>query len=98
MARKGQKYCLERTFPNPIGPGMAALLTPTSGKGERVVLAAPGPGRPIPEGGRFVDVDQDETGHYYVKPMRTVSKGPIKVSTPAYRKGWEKTFGARGVN
>jgi len=98
MARRGRKYCLEGVFPNPIGPGMATILTPTDARGKRVVLAQPAPGRPIPEGGKYVDVDTDDDGHYFVKEMRTVSKGPIKVSTPAFRKGWKKTFGAKGVN
>lgn len=77
---------------------MASVLSPTNGNGKKVVLAAPEMGRPIPEGGRFVDVDTDDDGHFYVKDMKTVSKGPIKVSTPAYREGWEKTFGSKGVN
>jgi hypothetical protein len=63
-------------------------------KVETGVLSNMEEGKPIPEGSEYVELKArgDEPGLYDV----TLShKGPVRASTPAYRKGYDRIFGGR---
>jgi hypothetical protein len=49
-------------------------------------------GKPVPLGGKLVTLKPDRDGEHFQIDEIDLS-GPARVSTPAYRKGWEQTFG-----
>lgn len=46
----------------------------------------------VPEGASLVSVHHEGDGVYRA---RTIHKGPVRTTSPNYRKGWESIFGAR---
>ena len=55
-------------------------------------------GENMAEGGFFSLEPNGDRGDFKVTPICTqAAKGPAKVSTPAYRDGWDSIFGKRPV-
>jgi hypothetical protein len=84
---------------DPAGGAPVAVLERCGVPGEQVHVAPVESGKTIPLGANIVRVDRTADGeHYEILEERLGGKGPLKISTPAYRKNWEKIFGKNGVN
>ena len=73
-----------------------------SSKPDSEILAVraevPEPGVPVPAGCSLGTFRKTDDGHFVIEDVQTSSSGPPKVSSSAYRSGWEATFGKNGVN
>lgn len=62
---------------------------------ENCILVPGGEGKPIPAGGEYVELAARD-GEPGVYDVTLSHKGPARVSTPAYREGYERIFGESG--
>lgn len=90
---------------NPFGSGPAILFKdegePDDGNVNIAVQAEPG--LAVPFGATIGDFRQgpgeDDLEYKTTATVgKKTSRGPIQVSTNKFRRGWEKTFGKRGIN
>lgn len=66
------------------------------GKRRLTFCRPPREGEAVPLGMKATVLTPDGDGHVYLEDVDTSGQGPVQVATPAYRDGWEATFGKRG--
>jgi hypothetical protein len=85
LSRSGKSDEGERAWP--VGPNAAVLQGPDGAKLVPYVVAEPDD--EVPEGARLFVEDEDG----FFRPRR----GPVRVTTPAYRAGWDAVFGKQPI-
>lgn len=63
--------------------------------GKKRTMEAVQEGKPIPADAELAMVLPDEDGHHVtMEDVGDLRSGPVQVATPAYRSGWDRTFGS----
>jgi len=58
----------------------------------------PDPGLPARLGWELAEIKKVDGEHYEICPVEAGRRGPAKVVTDDYRKGWEHIWGKGGIN
>lgn len=86
---------------HPVGEVEGGFLFHVCGKADSkdafVVAERSEAGKPIPPGAEIGTFKPEGDDHVVFHPIR-LGSGPLRVTSPSYRNGWDKTFGKNGVN